>query len=369
MSKSQLNPVPLTWLMLVATLISCVFVMNAWVTHNLGAGDSSFDWFFETATVATNYFLWAVIIPLVHRFIVTNPMMWQATVKVWLVHLAVSVLIAVLHRYMALGLYVLVNGLYKGFFLDLFGVHSLAWVIRGTIPSWIQYWLIIAMLWGIHYYQLKRVQEMVLIKKEQELTSAHLNALKMQLHPHFFFNTLNTIASVMQKNVESAQSLIAKLAKLMRSLVDSEHQQFITLKEEMAYIQDYLDIECARFSDQLHCVVTVESGCETALVPNLLLQPLVENAIKHGLRHLSSNKKVAIAVSADQSQLQIDVSDNGVGVANVAYVVANPGVGLKSVIERLEHLYAGAASYAITSEHNQGFAIKLLLPFQKEVGE
>ncbi len=356
------------WLLAGAVVVTCIFVMNAWVTHSLGGKEAAFDWFFETATVATNYLLWAFIIPLIHRHIVIKPAMWQASMKTVLLHLLLGFIIAVLHRYGALSLYVLINGLYNGFYLDLFGVHSAAWLLRGIIPSWIQYVLIVAMLWGIHHYQLKRAQQLLLIKKEQELTHAHLNALKMQLHPHFFFNTLNTVAAVMQKNVEAAQALIAKLAHLMRTLVDSEQQQFITLAEELAYLQDYLDIECARFSDQLRCDVNVAPGGERLLVPNLLLQPLIENAIKHGLSQLTGYKRVAITASHDSSHLYLEVSDNGVGMMNVAYVMAHPGVGLKSVIERLEYLYGDAAALTIKSEHGQGCCINIKIPMQREVG-
>ena len=368
MSTQTWSPIPLRWLWLGAGGVSLVFVMNAWIAYNLGPAEQPFDWFFEGMTLATNYFLWAAVIPALFHFVIARESMWRLSIGNILVHLVLSVLIAMLHRYTALGLYVGLTWIFQGYLLDLFGAHSLAWVFRGTIPSFIQYWLIVALLWGFRYYQLKRLQEMELIKKDQEIANAQFNALKMQLHPHFFFNTLNTISSVMDRNVEDAQNIVAKLAKLMRSLVDSDKRQFTSLAKELEYIGDYLHIEQARFGDSLSVSVDIEPEVNGAEIPNLLLQPLIENSIKHGFGQVRGEKRVRIHAEKIQERLQITIQDNGVGVASVDYVKQNPGVGLKSVISRLNHIYGQFAGLEITSKINQGFLIELSIPFKQWKG-
>ena len=367
MKKSHLqSPISVFWVLAVALTLSAFFIVNAWVTHYLGQQERAFDWHFESLTVLTNYFLWAILTTLIYRFLVANDKLWRLSFKTILIHLIAGVVIALLHRYGALGLYVFITWLTKGFLLNLFGEHSIAWVIRGTIPSFIQYWMLVALLWGIRYYRLEKAKQLELIKKDQEIANAQLSALKMQLHPHFFFNTLNTISSVMEKDTEEAQSIVAKLAKLMRALVDSDKKESTSLKEEIEYIKDYLDVEKARFGDSLSVEFNISTVAEQARVPNLILQPLVENAIKHGFAQVTGIKKLRIKADVIEEQLHITVADNGKGVANTQYTLLNPGVGLRSITQRLTHLYGQDSSFEIESKINQGFSVSLRLPFVKE---
>jgi len=363
--KISWSPVPFKWLWLSAVLISAIFIMNAWVSYNLGSMENPFGWFFESVTVISSYCLWALIIPLLYRFVVCKEPLWKLTLGTILFHLLLSIIVAAIHRYAALGLFVVINWGVQGYILDLFGGHSLAWVIKGTIPSFIQYWLILGLLWGLRYYRLKRAQEIVLIKKDQEIANAQFNALKMQLHPHFFFNTLNTISSVMDRDIEDAQTIVAKLAKLMRSLVDSDKRQFTSLEKELEYIRDYLHIEQARFGDSLKVNFEIEAQANCAEIPNLLLQPLVENSIKHGFGQKRGDKQIIVSAKVNQHNLLLSVQDNGVGAANVDYVLQNTGVGLKSVMDRLDHLYAESANLKAKSTLNQGFLIEIVMPFKR----
>jgi LytS/YehU family sensor histidine kinase len=290
--------------------------------------------------------------------------MWKMRFSSFIFHLILSISIAAAHQFISLSLYIGITWLTQGYLLDLFGVHSVSWIIKGTIPSFIQYWLIIALLWGYQYYQLKRIQELKLIRKDREIADAQFNALKMQLHPHFFFNTLNTISSVMDRNVEDAQNIVAKLAFLMRSLVDSDKKQFTRLEDEIQYIRDYLHLEQARFEGSLNVSFEINDDVLKSELPNLLLQPLVENSIKHGLAALTKDKLIKISACAKNNSLYLCIKDNGIGVANVDYIIQNPGIGLKSVMDRIEHLYGNKAKLSIISDTNEGFEVNIMMPLR-----
>jgi len=363
---TQEKPISTLWMVTAALTISAFFIVNAWVSHYLGRQENPFDWHFESITVLTNYLLWALLTTVIYRYLVSNQSLWKFSIKNILIHLLAAILIALVHRYGSLSLYVGITWLTKGFLLDLFGQHSIAWVVRGTIPSFIQYWMLIGLLWGIRYYRLEKAKQLELIKKDQEIANAQFNALKMQLHPHFFFNTLNTISSVMEKDTEAAQTIVAKLAKLMRALVDSDKKEFTTLNNEIEYIQDYLHVEKARFGDSLSVEVSVSDEAKNARVPNLILQPLIENSIKHGFAQSTGDKNLSIYAKVEGKRLVVSVEDNGKGVANVNYTLQHPGVGLKSVIQRLKHWYPENSSFDVTSKINQGFAVCLSVPFVEE---
>lgn len=357
--NSQWSPIRLRWIWLGTAIISVFFVLNAWIDFSLGSQDNPFDWYFESLTVITNYFFWAALIPVIYFLVVSREQYWSLSVKAVLVHLLAAVLIAVIHRYGALSLYVGITWAVKGYLLDLFGTHSLAWLIKGTIPSFIQYWLIIGLLWGIRFYRLEKAKEIELIKKDQEIANAQYNALKMQLHPHFFFNTLNTISSVMDRNVEEAQEIVAKLAKLMRALVDSNRKEFTSVSDELEYIADYLHVEQARFIDTLEVSIDCDESAGKQKIPNLILQPLVENSIKHGFSQKTDIKRLNVSAKVDGGKLVLQVKDNGKGTANVDYILLNPNVGLNSVMERLKHWYGERASISIESDLNNGFCVTL----------
>jgi len=357
-------PIRFIWIIASAFLLSFIFILNAYINHSYTPNQEAFDWYFEIMLVVTNYLLWAFLFPLLYRFIVTNKFAWQLSFRTILMHILLGLLIAVFHRYASLAFYIGMTWSLKGYLLDLFGIHSANMVIRGVISSMLQYWIIIGVLWGFEYYRQKRQQELLLIKTNQELADAQLNALKMQLHPHFFFNTLNTISSVMDRSVEEAQDIVAKLARLMRALLDSEKQQVITLRQEIDYIRAYLDLEQARFSDRLLVKIEVDDAVLNAGIPNLLLQPLVENSIKHGLSSQAKQGAIEIYAEMIQKDLVIKIKDNGKGVANADYVFQNPGIGIKSVLTRLKVIYQSTATIHIESSYQAGFCVIIKIPYK-----
>src|SRR5882672_7930082 len=177
------------------------------------------------------------------------------------------------------------------------------------------YWVIVADSHAFDYYRRYRERELRALELEKRLAQAKLQALQMQLNPHFLFNTLHAISSLMHRDVEVADRMITRLSDLLRYALESTDAQEVPLRQELDFLRRYLEIEQTRFGDRL--AVRLEIAPETldALVPNLLLQPLVENAIRHGIEPRAKPGRIELRARCENGQLKLEVRDNGVGLS------------------------------------------------------
>ena len=187
---------------------------------------------------------------------------------------------------------------------------------------------------------------------EAQLSRAQLDALKMQLNPHFLFNTLNSISSLMYTNVEAADAMLARLSEFLRLTLDGPAEPEVTLETELDFVRRYLEIERVRFEERLHVQIDVERGCERALVPSLVLQPLVENAIHHGIAQRSEGGEIKISARRDGDTLRLRVH-NDAAVAGM-----HERVGLSNTRRRIEALHG-----SMQIETGEGFAVELAIPW------
>jgi two-component system, LytTR family, sensor kinase len=199
-----------------------------------------------------------------------------------------------------------------------------------------------------------------------------MEALQNQINPHFLFNTLNTISSLVRFDPEAARELISKLATILRRLLNST-DSFVPLREEVEFIDNYLDIEVVRFGrENLQVVKELDPGSLDLMVPSMLLQPLVENSIKHGLSHKVEGGSIVLRSRLTDSRLIIEVEDDGVGMAaaQVAQSGAWPGagIGMANVSERLQVLYGDAANITIDSHEGKGTMVRIRLPLLQAAG-
>ncbi len=188
------------------------------------------------------------------------------------------------------------------------------------------------------YYCQARDKEVRTRLLEAQLAQTEMQLLKSQLHPHFLFNTLNTISALIYKDVDMADHMLARLGDLLRLSLDNAEQEEVPLREELAFTRAYLEIEQVRFGDRLHVEWRIEKGLERARVPYMMLQPLVENAIKHGIRPHRGRGRIVIAAHRRQDWLQLQVSDNGPGLPPGVQGVREH-VGLANTRARLRQLY------------------------------
>ncbi|MGB9181406.1 MAG: sensor histidine kinase [Pyrinomonadaceae bacterium] len=197
---------------------------------------------------------------------------------------------------------------------------------------------------------------------ETQLAQAQLDALRMQMQPHFLFNTLNTINVLMQEDVQAAQRMLVRLSELLRLALQNTNTHEVSLRHELEFLRSYLEIEQTRFQDRLTVTMDVEDDALDAQVPNLLLQPLVENAIKHGIAPRAEAGTVLIRAARVNGYVELQVRDNGPGIKDAAERFTN-GIGLSNTRARLERLYGGASSFALTDADGGGLQVTISIPY------
>jgi two-component system LytT family sensor kinase len=209
-----------------------------------------------------------------------------------------------------------------------------------------------------------RDRELRFVRLEGELSRLRLKALEAQLQPHFLFNALNTISSVMYEDVRAADTMIAGLADLLRRSLRADTAAECALHDEMATLDLYLSIMRARFVDRMTITTEIADDVRDAAVPTLLLQPLVENALRHGDPGPGQQARVVIRARRDNGRLLLDVEDNGPGVAGRPEDAIGRGVGLANSQRRLMQLYGTNQRLAISNRATGGFAVRVEIPFR-----
>ncbi|HSJ25536.1 MAG TPA: histidine kinase [Longimicrobiales bacterium] len=226
--------------------------------------------------------------------------------------------------------------------------------------------LLIGIAHAVVYYARYRERERAAERLAAGLTEARLQALKMQLQPHFLFNTLNAISALIPADAKPARRMIARLGDLLRISLEHEETQEVTLREELAFLEPYLEIEQARLGDRLVVVLEIAPDTLDALVPHLMLQPLVENAIRHGIapRIEAGTVTIASALGADGGSLHLEVRDDGPGIVPDGGASGRKGVGLSNIRSRLEQLYDGAHRFELDTHPEGGLIVRIVLPFR-----
>jgi LytS/YehU family sensor histidine kinase len=202
---------------------------------------------------------------------------------------------------------------------------------------------------------------------QKQLMGAHLSALKMQLQPHFLFNTLNAImVLVRQQKTREAEQMLARLGDLLRCVLDDVDSQEVPLRRELEYLELYLSIEQVRFQDRLRAEIVVDPMLLDAAVPQMGLQPLVENAVRHGIGQRSAAGKVRISAIRKLDMLELSVEDDGPGFPPV---IKSDGIGLSNTRERLRQLYGTAAELMIERPQQGGARVRISIPFRLMTSE
>jgi two-component system, LytTR family, sensor kinase len=236
------------------------------------------------------------------------------------------------------------------------------------------YWAILAVAVAFAYQRMYREEQLSASALKAQLARAELGLLKMQLHPHFLFNTLNAISEQVHTDPGAAERMITQLSELLRHTIRSGSAHEVSLREEVELLERYLSIQRVRFGSRLRVEMTVEPAVMDALVPNLVLQPLVENAIQHGLAPRASGGQIEISgrreAGDSRERLVLEVSDDGIGVEaarqrrKAAGVEARDGVGIANTVARLEQLYSGDYTFTLRSRTGGGTVATLRVPLR-----
>ena len=225
---------------------------------------------------------------------------------------------------------------------------------------------IILVAHAVSYYRSYRERELHSAQLEGQLAKAHLQALKNQLQPHFLFNTLHSISALMLTDVRAADKVMTRLSDLLRMSLENEATQLTTLNREMEFVRAYLEIEKVRFEDRLTTIFDVAPETLDALVPHLLLQPLAENAVRHGISKRLAKGEILISARHDNHQLWLTVRDNGPGLNAPEPGSLREGLGLGATRERLRALYGTEQSMEIRNFAGEGVEIRIRIPLRLE---
>jgi two-component system, LytTR family, sensor kinase len=216
---------------------------------------------------------------------------------------------------------------------------------------------------ALRYYRESRERALRASQLETRLVAARLTTLQQQLHPHFLFNTLHAISSLMHSDIDAADRTLIRLSDLLRLTLERLGEQEVTLAAELEFLRKYLEIERTRFADRLVIRYDIEEGTLDAMVPTLLLQPLVENAIKHGVARKSGAGHIDISARHDHDMLRLEVRDDGVGLSEDALTALHKGIGVSTTRARLQHQFG--ADYRFEFHRlAQGVAVVVAVPWR-----
>jgi signal transduction histidine kinase len=223
---------------------------------------------------------------------------------------------------------------------------------------------IVSVWYALDYYRRFREREQRASELEGHLSRARLQALKMQLHPHFLFNTLNGIAALNYENPKAANRMLARLSELLRLALDDDDAPEAPLRKELEFNRRYLELEQIRLGDRLTTKLEIAPDTLDASVPNLLLQPLVENAIRHAIAPYAAPGQICIQAHRQNDMLCLRVSDSGPGLRGDPAALNGPGLGLKNTRARLRHLYGNAHRFELTNAAAGGLTVQIVIPFR-----
>lgn len=241
---------------------------------------------------------------------------------------------------------------------------SYMFFVRTKIHSAVMtYFLVATLSYAILYYRQYRQKELQTAHLSTQLAHAELQSLKAQLHPHFLFNTLHSISSLMHENVAGADRMITRLSDLLRLVLNNAGRQSVPLRQELEFVGAYLEIEAVRFSDRLKISYDIEPDALDAEVPSLFLQPLIENAVRHGIAVRSDGGTIQLSARCVEGMLQIQVADDGIGLSEESEKPVRSGIGLANVRERLFRMYGSNHRFSLQIR-DRGASAEIAIPLK-----
>jgi signal transduction histidine kinase len=337
------------------TILGCVFALP-----DLSAGTG---WRNGLLLSLTLWWTWGMVTPLIFWADRQIPVSSKQLSRRVLAHFLPSLLVTSVYVY-------LLGALRAAFGIKEWnGLASIRFLVEALggmfLWNWLVYWLILGAWQAYHYYNHYIASELRLERLEKNFSEARLNALRMQLDPHFLFNALNTISSQVERDPKLARAMIEHLGDLLRLSLESKDRQEVPLAEEMAFLEHYLAIQKIRFGDHLRIETQIAPEVKYASVPSLFVQPLVENAIRHGISRRASGGTVIVSARRDGNRLDIRVLDDGVGLPTGWTLENSGGVGLSVTRQRVAGLYPdGETCFAVNRRASGGTEVEILLPLR-----
>jgi two-component system, LytTR family, sensor kinase len=344
------------------TLVSIIFAGISYAAA-IGENNKEFGFISALRLNLVQFYLWAILAPFVFRFSRRFPIeLRPLKVGSLLLYFPALISFAGIHQVLHLAVLWSISPQWRQRYPALIDCYR-AYFAFGFYIDLIIALLIVIAVHALLYYQNFRASELAQSSLKTQLAQAQLRALKMQLHPHFLFNTLHSISSLVLEDPPKANSMIARLGDFLRLTIENSEQQLVTLKEETEFLRCYLEIEQVRFGDRLTVAFELEPRTLSAQVPHLILQPVVENAIQHAIAPRAARGHINIEAKRLNSLLRVAVTDNGPGISSNGVSPAKKCVGLTNVRTRLQQIYGPDFRFELVNGDNGGLTVIMEIPF------
>src|SRR5438045_7563286 len=354
-----------TLLFLGWTLVSIIFAGISYAAA-IGENNKEFGFISALRLNLVQFYVWAVLSPLVFRFSRRFPIEFRPlNVRNLLLYFPALISFAGIHQVIHLAVLWSITPRWRQQYPALIDCYR-AYFAFGFYIDLIIASLIVVAVHALLYYQNFQASELAQSSLKTQLAQAQLRALKMQLHPHFLFNTLHSISSLVLEDPPKANSMIARLGDFLRLTLENSDQQLVSLKEETEFLRCYLDIEQVRFGDRLTLAFELEPATLSAQVPHLILQPVVENAIQHAIAPRATRGHINIEAKRFNNLLRLEIRDDGLGISSNAISPAKKCVGLTNVRTRLQQIYGSDFRFELANGGNGGLTVVIEIPFHPE---
>ena len=313
-----------------------------------------------------SWLIWAPLTPAMMWFARRFSLVGETWLRSLAVHLPAFLLLSIIHSAAATAITLWIQP------FDNMGRSPIAfWPrflsrVQGSLGSdLLIYGGVIGIVYALDYYHKYREREFAATRLETQLAQAQLESLRMQLHPHFLFNTLNSIVGLVRDNKnQTAVSMLVGLSDLLRHTLDHSARQEVELREEINFIRLYLSIQEMRFSDRLEVKFDIDPATTKALVPNLILQPLTENALRHGIGRRADAGLIGINSAVEDDHLRLTVYDDGAGLPDNWQLKGSAGIGLANTAARLQQLYDNDHEFDIRNRDGGGVEVVIVMPLR-----
>jgi len=347
------------------TLVSIIFAAISYAAA-IGENNKEFGFVAALRLNLVQFYLWAILAPLLFKFSRRFPIEFRPlNLRNLLLYFPAVISFAGIHQTIHLAVLWSITPRWRQQFPALINCYR-SYFAFGFYIDLIIASLIVVAVHAILYYQNFRASELAQSSLKTQLAQAQLKALKMQLHPHFLFNTLHSISSLVLEDPQKANSMIARLGDFLRLTLENSNQQLVSLKDEAEFVRCYLEIEQVRFGDRLTVAFELEPQTLSAQVPHLILQPVVENAIQHAIAPRATRGHIKITAKRLNSSLRLEVRDNGPGITSNSDLPGTERVGLSNVRARLHQIYGSDFRFELMNAGGEGLTVVMEIPFQLE---
>jgi two-component system LytT family sensor kinase len=347
------------------TLVGIIF---AGISYAAAIGENNKEFGFVSALKLNlvQFYLWAILSPFLFRFSRHFPIeLRPLNVRNLLLYFPALISFAGIHQIIHLAVLWSITPRWRQRYPALINCYR-AYFALGFYIDLIIALLIVIAVHALLYYQNFRASELAQSSLKTQLAQAQLRALKMQLHPHFLFNTLHSISSLVLEDPPKANRMIAQLGDFLRLTLENSDQQLISLKEETEFLRCYLEIEQVRFGDRLTVALELEPQTLSVQVPHLILQPVVENAIQHAIAPRATRGYITIEAKRLNNLVHLEVRDNGPGIALNNALLRTDGVGLNNVRTRLHQIYGPNFRFELMNARDGGLTVIMEIPFRRQ---